>query len=328
MPAFQFRKLVLSAAVMAVWPLAAQTAPAQPNDFIDVFAKLSGEHKGLRKNHSKGVCAVGDFTASKAATAYFDADLFSGETLPVIYRFSLPGGNPLAPDYAGVPRGFAAQFSLKNGTKHNIATLNVPVFAAKDPETFLGLLQASVPGADGKPDMAKLTAFKAAHPDTKPLEQWLASHQPPFSYATAEYFGIHTFYLNSKQGEKTKIRWHLQPHDGVKGLTEAEIAEKKPDFLHQRLAERLQQGAVSFDWIISFGEPEDAVNDPSVQWPAQRKTLNAGMLRLTASGDNSCDNINFDPNVLSRGFSASDDPVLRMRSPAYAISFGKRLSGQ
>ena len=157
----------------------------------------------------------------------------------MIYRFSLPGGNPLTPDYARAPRGFAAQFSLSNGSKHNIATLNVPVFAAKDPETFLGLLQASVPGADGKPDMAKLTAFKAAHPDTKPLEQWLASHQPPFSYTTAEYFGIHTFYLNNKQGEKTKIRWHLQPHDGVKGLTEAEIAKKNPDFLNQRLAELL-----------------------------------------------------------------------------------------
>jgi catalase len=321
------RFLALAVGVTAL-PLAAATSPAQPNDFIEVFAKLSGEHKGLRKNHSKGVCAVGDFTASKAATAYFDAELFSGETLPAIYRFSLPGGNPLAPDYARAPRGFAAQFSLKNGSKHNIATLNVPVFAAKDPETFLGLLQASVPGADGKPDMAKLTAFKAAHPDTKPLDQWLASHQPPFSYATAEYFGIHTFYLNSKLGEKTKTRWHLLPHDGVKGLTDAEIAEKTPDFLNQRLAERLQRGAVSFDWIISFGEPEDAVNDPSVQWPEQRKTLNAGTLRLTASGDDSCTRLNFDPNVLSRGFSASDDPVLRMRSPAYAISFGKRLSGQ
>ncbi|MCS4306412.1 catalase [Rheinheimera pacifica] len=47
-----------------------------------------------------------------------------------------------------------------------------------------------------------------------------------------------------------------------------------------------------------------------------------------ASVDTGCSNINFDPNVLSRGFSASDDSVLRMRSPAYAISFGKRLSGQ
>ncbi|MFT6269434.1 MAG: catalase, partial [Alphaproteobacteria bacterium] len=40
------------------------------------------------------------------------------------------------------------------------------------------------------------------------------------------------------------------------------------------------------------------------------------------------DKLNFDPNILSAGFTPSADPVLRMRSPAYAISFGKRLSNQ
>ena len=32
--------------------------------------------------------------------------------------------------------------------------------------------------------------------------------------------------------------------------------------------------------------------------------------------------------VMAEGIEASNDPVLRFRSPAYAISFGKRLSGQ
>ncbi|SEH65965.1 catalase [Rheinheimera pacifica] len=327
MPAVSLRKLVLSAAVVAVFPLAAQAAPAQPNDFIEVFAKIFGEHKGIRKGHAKGVCATGDFTASAEATARFDAALFSGSAIPVSYRFSLAGGNPAAPDYASSPRGLAAQFTLADGSKHNIATLTTPVFGAKDPENFLGLLQASVPSADGKPDIAKIQAFRTAHPDTQPQAQWLAANPPPWSYATAEYFGIHTFYLVDKGGEKVKIRWHLQPKDGVKGLSAKEIAQQNADFLDGRLKQRLADGAVEFDWIISFGEAADSENDPSVQWPA-RPTLNAGTLRINTSGDGSCVNINFDPNVLSGGFSASDDPVLRMRSPAYAISFGKRLSGQ
>ncbi|HEY0923082.1 catalase family peroxidase [Rheinheimera pacifica] len=327
MPAVSLRKLVLSAAVMAVFPLAAQAAPAQPNDFIEVFAKIFGEHKGIRKGHAKGVCATGDFTASAEATARFDAALFSGSAIPVSYRFSLAGGNPAAPDYASSPRGLAAQFTLADGSKHNIATLTTPVFGAKDPENFLGLLQASVPGADGKPDIAKIQAFRVANPDTQPQAQWLAANPPPWSYATAEYFGIHTFYLAGKSGAKVKVRWHLQPKDGVKGLSAKEIAQQNADFLDDRLKQRLADGTVEFDWIISFGEAADSENDPSVQWPA-RPTLNAGTLRINTSGDGSCANINFDPNVLSRGFSASDDPVLRMRSPAYAISFGKRLSGQ
>ena len=73
-----------TAVSFAALPLAADTKPAQPNDFIEVFAKLSGDHKGMRKNHAKGVCAVGDFTASQAGVDHFDTDVFSGKTLPVV----------------------------------------------------------------------------------------------------------------------------------------------------------------------------------------------------------------------------------------------------
>jgi catalase len=40
-----------------------------------------------------------------------------------------------------------------------------------------------------------------------------------------------------------------------------------------------------------------------------------------------CEKINFDPLVMSDGIAPTNDPVLLFRSPAYAISFGKRISG-
>ncbi|MDP4535950.1 hypothetical protein Q3O60_07105 [Alkalimonas collagenimarina] len=83
-----------------------------------------------------------------------------------------------------------------------------------------------------------------------------------------------------------------------------------------------------FDWMVTLGEEGDSISDPSVQWPAERQQIHVGTLRITSSGDDSCVGTNFDPNVLSLGFRASDDPILQMRSPTYAISFGKRLSGQ
>lgn len=55
MPSVPLRKLILSAAIAAVLPLTAQAAPAQPNDFIEVLAKIFGEHKGIGKGHVKGV---------------------------------------------------------------------------------------------------------------------------------------------------------------------------------------------------------------------------------------------------------------------------------
>jgi catalase len=53
-----------------------------------------------------------------------------------------------------------------------------------------------------------------------------------------------------------------------------------------------------------------------------------GSITITEVGGMACDKFNFDPNILSAGFTPSADPVLRMRSPAYGISFGKRLSNQ
>ena len=83
-----------------------------------------------------------------------------------------------------------------------------------------------------------------------------------------------------------------------------------------------------FDWIMVLGEPGDTDDDPSRPWPAGRPVFKAGTLSVQRSGGEACTPINFDPNVLSAGFSAGADPILRMRSPAYAISFGLRLGGQ
>lgn len=309
-------------------PLAAQTPTASPYDFIDAFRALSGEHKGVRKGHAKGVCAQGEFVASEAARTRLASPLFSGQGIPAQLRFSMAGGNPRVPDSTRSPRGLAARFELPDGSVHHLAMLSTPVFGAKDPDSFLGLLRAQRPGPDGKPDAQRIAAYREAHPDTRPQAEWLAGNPPPWSYATATYHGLHTFYVQGWQGERFKVRWYLQPQDGEKGLDAAEMASAPADFLAQRLEERLRQGAVGFDWIMVLGEPEDTDDDPSRQWPADRAVFKAGTLRISQAGGEACTPINFDPNVLSAGFSAGADPILRMRSPAYAISFGQRLSGQ
>lgn len=40
-----------------------------------------------------------------------------------------------------------------------------------------------------------------------------------------------------------------------------------------------------------------------------------------------CEPLNFDPMVMADGIQATEDPVLKFRSPAYAVSFVKRLGG-
>jgi catalase len=80
--------------------------------------------------------------------------------------------------------------------------------------------------------------------------------------------------------------------------------------------------------MASLGEVQDSDIDPSQQWPSERPQVMLGTVTVKTSGGNACKSINFEPNIISAGFTPSADPVLRMRSPAYAISFGKRLSGQ
>jgi catalase len=306
-------------------PVAA--GPATAPEFIDTFAKIFGEHPGTRKGHAKGFCVAGDFKGEAVAQAHSSSMLFSGDTYPLLGRFSMAGGNPKAAENSRSPRGLALQIKLNNGELQHFALLSTPMFGAKDPESFLGLLKTLIPGSDGKPDLAKVAAYRAAHPDTQPQAKYLADTAPPASYATTPYFGLHSFMLSNKTGQQQAVRWQLQPVDGVKGLSAAEIAAKPTEFLQQRLAERLKQGPVQFKLELVLAEAGDNLLDPSAQWPASRKTLQAGTVTLRSQGDNACDNINFDPNVLSAGISPSADPILAMRSAAYAISFGKRLTG-
>lgn len=315
------------AATLSLNTIAAE--PATPDQFIDTFAKIFGEHKGERKGHAKGVCVSGEFQGDKSLAAYSDSPLFSGDVLPLIGRFSMAGGNPNAPENSRSPRGFAAQIKLSNGELQHFALLSTPVFGAKDPESFLGLLQASIPDAStGKPDPTKIAAYRKAHPDTQPQADYLAKTAPPASYGSTPYFGLHSFYLKNAAGQQQAVRWQLTPLDGVQGLTASEITAPAKDFLVQRLTERLTKGALKFKLELVLAETGYPLLDPSQAWPASSKVLAGGEFRINQSGNDLCKHINFDPNVLASGITASADPILRMRSAAYAISFGKRLSGQ
>jgi catalase len=88
---------------------------------------------------------------------------------------------------------------------------------------------------------------------------------------------------------------------------------------------------VKWDMWVTVGQPGDAETDPTVLWPSDRKEFNAGTLTVTSATPQEgaeCKNINYDPLVMSDGIAPTNDPVLLFRSPAYALSFVKRLQGQ
>jgi catalase len=332
-----FKTNSLATAFSALLGLIAPLAMAQQQtvtapQVVTAMEGVFGVNPGQRRNHIKGTCAVGEFVGNKDMAAYTRSALFSGKPVAVIARFSLSGGNPKAPDTARSVRGMALQFKLPDGSLHHMTMLNTPMFGAARPQTFLDLMLAQQPDpATGKPDPEKMKAFKATHPDNQAQADYLASHNPPLSYGNSSYWGIHTFKFINPKNETTLVRWRFAPKDGEKALSDDEMKTASANFLEPALISRTQQGAVQWDMLVSIGEAGDPQDNPTLLWPESRKVIKAGTLSITAATPQkgaACEPINFDPLVMADGIAPTQDPILLFRSPAYAISFGKRLSGQ
>lgn len=316
------------AACLSNYTIAQQpAAPVQANDFVQLFEKLSGPQPGHRRAHARGLCATGTFVPA-TSEAFADAALLSSGDLPVAMRFSVGSGNPEADERIPGARGMGMRIDIPEGGSHTFAGNNVPVQAGSTPDIFFGFLSTLLPNKNGERDPAKTVAYIGANPSVQANAAWLQSVQTPASYANTAFFGLHTFYYKVGEAKQTKFRWQLVPDLGVESLSAEQAAAKPASFLADKITEQLQQGEVSFTLQAEIGEPGDSDIDPSVRWPKDRSKVVLGSVRLSMAGGEACRIINFDPTSLSAGFSPSADPFLRMRSTAYAISFGKRLSGQ
>jgi catalase len=209
--------------------------------------------------------------------------------------------------------------------------LNTPMFGAAQPQTFLDQIIATKPdAATGNPDPEKIKAFKESHPDNAAQASFLAEHNPPPSYANSAYFGIHTFKFIDANDKTTMVRWRFVPQDGEKRLSDAELKSASKTFLEQVLIERTGEGPVRWDMLISISEPGDSETNPTIVWPDDRKQVKVGTLTISSAMPQkgaACEGINFDPLIMSDGIAPTNDPILLFRSPAYAVSFGKRLGG-
>jgi catalase len=321
--------LVALAGLGVALAAAAQDQP-DPSQVVDTFEKLGGVHKGLRRNHARGSCAVGSFVGTAEAKKLSSSTLFSIKDVPVIARFSVAGPNPDQPDGAKGPRGLALQFKLPKDDLQQTAMINVPIFPVSTPQGFYESLLINLPDpATGKPDPEKGKQFVANHPEAKPFLDYMGSHNAPPAYTETIYRSLSAYKFTNGKTE-TWVRWRFEPADGEKFLTDDEAKSAPHDFLDQRLTERTHKGPVKFTMVGIIGQPDkgDSIKDPSSPWPKDRKEVKLGTLTLTKGGKDavgSCEDINFDPNVASAGIEpSSDDQILQYRSSAYAESYSRR----
>jgi catalase len=257
------------------------------------------------------------------AKDYSKAPHLSGKgPWPVIGRFSMGGGNPEAPNtQKDNVRGLAIHIDIGDGNVTDMVMISAPVFLAKTPAKFLELLTTVA-----TKDKDKIGAFFAANPDSTKQGAWLKARPVPSSYATASYFGIHTFTLTNAAGKSQIIKWKLVPKGGEVGLSDDEVKGKAPDFYKPELTERLAKGPAEFDFTAIMGEPGDTLDDPTAFWPEERKAVSLGTLTISAlEADATCDAGLFDPtNVVDGIAGPENDGIFQIRSPAYAVSLTRR----
>jgi catalase len=298
---------------------------------VDALEGAYGRHRGQRRNHTKGVGARGSFIGNPEAAIYSRSALFSGEPLDVVARFSLAGGDPEASDTEKSPRGMALEFRMPDGGPHHMTMIHTPMFFAAVPQTFLDkFIALAIDPATGKPDMAKFKAYLASHRDNDAQAKFLMENNPPPSYANCAFYGIHTFKFINNAENTTNVRFRFVPQDGEKQLADAELNAMPRDFLETVLIQRMENGPVRWDMILTIGEPGDAENNPTIVWPANRRELKAGTLTLasvTPAAEAGSNRINYDPLVMADGIAPSNDPILLFRSPSYASSYARRLQG-
>jgi catalase len=295
---------------------------------VDAINDIAGVHAGHRAAHARGSLCAGRFAATPEAQRLTRAAHMQGEPVRATVRFSNGGGDPRAPDYATEGRGMAVKLYLDDGTRTDMVALSLPVFFVRTPEDFLDFTRARKPDPQtGQPDPERIGAWFAAHPEAGPAIQAAVGAPPPASYAACTYYGIHSFRWVNAAGEGRFVRYQWEPEAGVENLTAEEARGLGETYLQEEVLGRLGPGGAAFRLVVTLAEAEDPLDDPTAAWPEDREQVVVGRLELTGpeqEREQGGDVLVFDPTRVVDGIELSEDPILRFRRRAYAVSVERR----
>lgn len=288
-----------------------------------------GVFPGFRAVHAFGRIYAGMFMPTTDARTISRAAHFAAP-VPATARFSGDSGDPnQKPSNVA---GMAVKFYLPDGTVTDLVALTLPAFLARTPEEFIEFLDAkALNPATGQPDMAKVGAFLAAHPNTAQVVGSLQSQPALASFAQTSFRPLHAFRFVNAAGDARWARYHWEPEAGVAGQPPEALARQPQDYLFDELEDRLHQGSVAFRLDLEFAKEGDPLDDPSAFWPEDRQRVTIGRLELTGPiteeqiGDAA---MMHDPTRVTDGIEVSpDDQIIAARRGAYLLSVAQRTGG-
>jgi catalase len=210
---------------------------------------------------------LGRFHGQWRGLALSPTSLFRPGTYPVIGRFSLAGGNPLATDGRNVFHAIGLQLTAPDGQEWRMAMDHTPIFPVADPQAFQELQIASTPDPKtGKPDPAKMKPYLAKHPETKAFQDYIAKAPLPASFATATYYSINAFRFTDGAGTTRFVRWQIVPEAGGPDLDKTKLATLPRDALFQEMVARTAKGPSRWHLQLVVANPGDVTDKATVQW--------------------------------------------------------------
>ncbi len=317
---------LLIAAAISLLAINAKAEEVPPEAMVDAVNGVFGVHQGARAVHAKGTVLTGTFAASPEAAALTTAPhLQAGSTVPVTVRFSNFAGIPTISDNDGLasPRGMAVKFKLADGSETDIVAHSFNGFPVATTGEFRQLLIALGTSKPDTPKPTPLDTFLGDHPIAK---TFLTAAKPnPVSFASLPYYAVNAFKLTNADGTAAFVRYQIVPVGGEHYLCDADAKAAAASYLSDEIKKRVGEGPVAFTLVAQIADAGDKVDDPSLAWPADRKTVPLGTITLTKSaGDDAANKeLVFMPNAVPAGIEAAD-PMIADRGAVYAASFARR----
>jgi catalase len=297
---------------------------ALSNDLLQQFETIFGEHPGFRPAHAKGVLLNGTFTPSPEAASLTRAPHATRPSTPVLARFSNSTGIPLLPDNDpnADPRGFAIRFVLGEHVHTDIISHSTDGFPTRTGQEFLEFLRGVAESGSSK---ARLEAFLGSHPAALAFVQ--TPKPAPSSFARERFFAVTAMRFINANGVAQYGRYRISPDAGVDHLDPAATAGLDANFLFNELSSRVAKGPIGFQIVVQVAQDGDVVDDATVHWPEDRKSIPFGRIQLMGVVENGAheqQHVIFDPIPRVDGIEPSGDPLLELRAAVYLLSGRRR----
>lgn len=308
--------------------------------FLEKMSHFDRERVPERVVHARGAGAHGVFEAygtvgDEPVSKYTRAKLFQqkGKQTPVFVRFSTVGHGGHSPETLRDPRGFAVKFYTEDGNWDLVGN-NLKIFFIRDALKFPDFIHSQKPDpVTNIQSGERIFDFISNTPESTHMATFLFSPWGiPANYRKMQGSGVNTYKWVNKDGVGVLVKYHWEPLQGIKNLTQAQAEEiQAKNFNHatQDLYEAIERGDFP-QWellvqIMEDGEHPELDFDPlddTKLWPKEqfpwlpvgKMTLNRNPVNYFAEVEQAA----FGTGVLVDGLEFSDDKMLQGRTFSYS----------